>query len=67
MNEKKTLKVRVEPLIEVDRDDYELAYGIRDVATIRQEVKYSMLTAASPEGGVWASDGGIVKAELLNG
>lgn len=66
MNAKKTLKVRIEVLVEVDRDAYELAYGIREAAQIRNDVKYAAFSALSPEGGVWASDGGIVNAELLN-
>jgi hypothetical protein len=61
---KRTLAVLVQVTVTVDLDAWEIAYGTSDPKTIRNEVKYSALSALGPEGGVFAADAGIVDAKL---
>jgi hypothetical protein len=51
----KPLRVTVTVTLEVDREAYALAYGTRDTATIRQDVKSAYLDGSA----LFASDSGV--------
>lgn len=59
-----TIKVRVTIVVTVNLADYRLNYGVDDVATIRSDVKYAVLSAAN-DGSILAD--GIVDATLKDG
>jgi len=59
----KRITVRVELAVIVDLDDYCENYGVDDVATIRNDVKYAVFSAIT-DGSILAN--GIVDCELKN-
>jgi hypothetical protein len=60
----RTAKVRVSLVVTIDLDDYRLAYGDDDVATIRSDVRAAVADAVA-SGGVMFS--GIVGVALTGG